>query len=62
MLKYIVIERANIPDLVKEVNKSMESDYVPIGGISKWSKGGATGFMQALILMDEVQGKKWWKL
>ena len=62
MIKYIVIERSKIPDLAKEVNKSMEASYFPIGGISKWSKGGATGFMQALVLIDEVKDKKWYKL
>ena len=62
MQSYIVLEHNKIPSLAKEVNETMKLGYFPIGGISKWSKGGATGFMQALVLIDEVKDKKWYKL
>ena len=62
MLKYIVIEETDTTDLTRKVNDAIESGYLPIGGVSKWNKGGARGLTQALLHADAVKDKKWWKL
>jgi len=55
MKEYIVLEQGKIPELVKDVNRHMGLGYVPIGGISKWAKGGATGFMQSMLITREPE-------